>query len=56
MSSNLYPKKIIDSVESLEPDDLMNDDGVLNELGEALIALGLNTLRHAAHRQAEKSG
>lgn len=56
MSSNLYPKKIIDSVESLEPDDLMNDDGVLNELGEALISVGLNTLRHAAHRQAEKSG
>lgn len=53
-----YPNMMIDAIEATNshPNRLMDDDGVLTELGERVIEAGLKTLCLAAHRQAEKAG
>lgn len=54
--SDFYPQVVRETVAEVTPENLMDENGVLTSLGEEVIALGLNTLRYAAHRQAEKSG
>ena len=43
-------------LEGLHPASLMDGNGVLSALGEAVIETGLKTLVLAAHRQAEAAG